>query len=252
MTFTGYSPFGGAAYATADLTVSCGPGAARPSVSVAAAPRTMTAAGAPALPFELCHDASCNAPWTASDKVAFPAARGAETTVTLIFGEIPAGQDVAATTYAAPVVVALYNGNNPNPETLELTVQATVAATCEVVAGALAFGSYDAIGANASTPLDAQGSIGVRCTRNTPYTVGLDFGANASGTTRRMANGAARLAYDVYSDASRTNLWTPSATVPGNAPSTAEVPLPVYGRIPPAQLVASGTFQDTVLATVTF
>ena len=68
-----------------------------------------------------------------------------------------------------------------------------------------------------------------------------------------MTNGGALLTYELYSDAARTTVWTPSATPPlGAAPSTAEIPIPVYGRIPPAQTVQAGPYQDTVLATVTF
>jgi spore coat protein U-like protein len=253
MTFTGYSPFGGAASASADVTVSCGPAIPRPSVSVAVTPRTMTAAGAPALPFEIYTDAGHSQLWPADHRVPFTAQRNGTTTVTVLFGGIAAGQDVSAGTYSAQVAVSIYNASNPNPtSTLQMTVEATVAGTCEIVPGTLAFGSYDAIGANATNPLDAQGSIGVRCTRNTPYTVGLDFGANGSGATRRMANGAARLTYELYSDATRTTVWTPSATLGGTSASTADVPLPVYGRIPPAQVVAGGPYQDTVIATVTF
>jgi spore coat protein U-like protein len=253
MTFTGYSPFGGAASATADVTVFCGPAQPRASIGVAAAPRTMTAGGVPALPFEIYTDAAHSQPWPAGYKVPIAGQRWSVTTFTVIFGGIAAGQDVAATTYSAQVAVSIYNGNNPNPaNTIQMTVQATILGTCEVVPGILAFGSYDAIGAHASSPLDAQGQIGVRCTRNTPYAVGLDFGANGSGATRRMANGAARLTYELYSDPTRTVVWTPSATLGGTAGNIADIPLPVYGRIPPAQIVQGGPYQDTVIATVTF
>jgi spore coat protein U-like protein len=250
MTFTGYSPFGGPAAATANVSVFC-LWTAQPSVSVAVAPRTMTAGGVPALPFEIYTDAGHTQPWPAGYRVAFAAAPWRVTTVTVIFGGIAAGQDVAATTYSAQVNVSLYNGNTL-AATQQMTVQATVAGACEIVPGALAFGNYDAIGTHASSPLDAQGQIGVRCTRNTPYAVGLDFGANGSGSTRQMANGAARLTYELYSDPTRMTVWTPSATLGGTAGNIADIPLPVYGRIPPAQIVQGGPYQDTVIATVTF
>jgi spore coat protein U-like protein len=249
MRFTGYSPFGGAAAATADVTALCW-GQARSSISVAAAPRTMTLAGAPALPFQIYTDAGHSQPWPAGYRAPLTP-QSLFTTVTLIFGGIAAGHDVAAGTYSAQLTVTLYNGNN-QANAVQMTVEATVAGSCEIVPGVLAFGSYDAIGVNATDPLDAQGSIGVRCTRNTPYAVGLDFGANGSGATRRMANGAARLTYELYSDPTRTTVWTPSATLGGTAGSTAEIPLLVYGRIPPAQLVEGGPYQDTVICTVTF
>jgi spore coat protein U-like protein len=213
----------------------------------------MTAAGLPALPFEVYTDAGHAQAWPAGYKAPIAGERWSVTTHTVMFGGIAAGEDVGAATYSAQVAVSVYNGSNPNPtNTLQMTVEVTVAGTCEVVPGILAFGSYDAIGANATNPLDAQGQIGVRCTRNTPYTVGLDFGANGSGATRRMANGAARLTYELYSDATRMSVWTPGAPLGGTAGSTLEIPLPVYGRIPPAQLVQAGPYLDTVIATVTF
>jgi spore coat protein U-like protein len=253
MTFTGYSPFGGAVSASADITIFCGPANPRPSVSVAVTPRSMTLTGVPDLPFEIYTDAGHAQAWPAGYKVPVAGVRWSVTTHTVVFGGIAAGHDVAAGTYSTQVGVSVYNGNNPNPtNTLQMTVEANVAGVCEVVPGLLAFGSYDAIGANATNPLDAQGQIGVRCTRNTPYTVGLDFGANGSGATRRMANGAARLTYELYSDATRMSVWTPGAPIGGTAGSTLEIPLAVYGRIPPAQLVQAGPYLDTVIATVTF
>jgi spore coat protein U-like protein len=47
-------------------------------------------------------------------------------------------------------------------------------------------------------------------------------------------------------------VWDTVSLVGGTAPSTAPIALPVYGRIPPGQLVAAGTYGDVVQATVNF
>jgi spore coat protein U-like protein len=129
---------------------------------------------------------------------------------------------------------------------------ATVTKACTIQPATLAFGSYDPLGANATTPRDAQGTIQIACTGTTAYAVGLGLGSNAAGAVRQMASGASRLAYELYSDAARTTVWSPTAVVGGTAPSTAPIPLPVYGRILPGQMVPAGAYQDVVVSTINF
>jgi spore coat protein U-like protein len=133
-----------------------------------------------------------------------------------------------------------------------MAVQAIIAPACTIGAGALAFGGYDPIGANATAPLDAQGSFQVACTRNTVYAVALGPGSFAAGATRQMANGAQRLAYELYSDPGRTAPWSGASTVAGTAASILPVTLTVYGRIPAGQGVSPGSYADTVQSTINF
>ncbi|PPS64780.1 hypothetical protein CRX72_04710 [Pantoea sp. BRM17] len=55
-------------------------------------------------------------------------------------------------------------------------------------------------------------SISVVCSKGSTYSVGLSNGNNFSGTARQMANGASRLAYDIYKDAATTSRWGPSGS----------------------------------------
>ena len=81
-----------------------------------------------------------------------------------------------------------------------LSVTATVAKNCTVSASTLAFGSYDPIGANASSPLDGTSTATFTCTKNsTGVTVSANTGTNgghASGScavttcTRALADGS--------------------------------------------------------------
>jgi spore coat protein U-like protein len=251
LTFTGYSPFAGPAYASASVTVSCnGNGAHALTIGVTTA-NNMTATGVPGLAFSNYQDAAHSAPWTSTTQLPITVT-GSPAPFTVFYGMIAANQDVAATTYSTQLTVTLYGTGGQSLGTIPMTVQATVAANCVITSGNLAFGNYDGLLANATTPLNAQGSFGVSCTLNTPYTVSLDYGTSGSGTTRQMANGSARLTYQIYSDPGRTTPWTPTATVGGTAPNVSEIILTPYGQILAGQLVPTGSYSDTVTATVAF
>jgi spore coat protein U-like protein len=134
-------------------------------------------------------------------------------------------------------------------KTANLRVTAEVVANCIVTTRDVAFGRYDPVAANQSTPLDSQGAVIVTCTRGAMAAVTLDQGQNGTSGTTQMANGAARLTYALYADAGHTlpAKWGISF-IGGALPRT----LAVYGRIAAGQDVAVGNYEDTVLVTVTF
>ena len=139
--------------------------------------------------------------------------------------------------------------------TSNLGVGAAVAAKCTISTTAIAFGSYDPIGTHASDPLESDGSVTITCTKNAAATIGLGTGANASGSTRRMTDdGTNHLAYELFSDAGRTEVWDEGDGLfdAGAAPSKAPRSFPVYGRVPANQDVPAGDYADTVEATVNF
>ena len=70
-----------------------------------------------------------------------------------------------------------------------LSVTATVNNNCTISTAALAFGVYDPVVTNASSPLDGTGTVTIACTKGATTTIGLGLGSNASGSTRRMADG---------------------------------------------------------------
>ncbi len=135
-----------------------------------------------------------------------------------------------------------------------MDVSATVVKACVVSATNLAFGTYDPTSA---TPADATSAVTVTCTPGTSFTVGLNAGttAGATVTTRKMASGAERLNYALYSDVARTTNWgntpgsdTPAAVTASVTPSV----LTVYGRVAAQQAVAVGSYTDTVTITVNY
>jgi spore coat protein U-like protein len=141
--------------------------------------------------------------------------------------------------------------------TANLSVSANITANCTISTTDVAFGAYDPISANASTPLTATGAVNTTCTNGASVVVTLDQGANAgSGSTsavpvRRMANGSSFMNYGLYSDNGDTDTFdgVTGVTVAGTG---AQVGTPVYGSIPAGQNLPTGSYTDTVVATVTF
>lgn len=141
-------------------------------------------------------------------------------------------------------------------------VTADVVASCRVTATTnIGFGNYDPAGTNNAAPLDAAGSVAVRCVKGTTADVAIEQGANpAAGSScatplRQMAAGTERLAYAIFQDAARTTPWGCDTTNDQSftaASVSSATTLSTYGRIPAGQDVSVGAFVDTVNVTVTF
>jgi len=135
-------------------------------------------------------------------------------------------------------------------------VTATVVANCNIsTPNDLAFGPYDPAVVNATTDLDQQTDIDVRCTKNSPGVwIGLDEGANAVAGQRAMTDGSELLEYDLYQDGGRTVVWgNLIGDGQGYTPVTSSwTSLTVYGRVPQAQDVGVGAYVDNVVATINF
>lgn len=139
--------------------------------------------------------------------------------------------------------------------TTTFQVTASVSAQCSVTATDLAFGAVNPLGG----AVDQTSTINVLCTKNTAFTVGLNAGT-VSGTTiadRLMANGAAVMRYQLYSNSTRTTVWGNSAGTwmsgAGQGMGTSQ-PLTVYGRVPSGQTnLAVGNYAEpTITVTVTY
>jgi spore coat protein U-like protein len=141
----------------------------------------------------------------------------------------------------------------------DLDVSAVVTSNCVITTSPVAFGSYDPLTANATDPLEAAGSVTVSCTAGSTAHILLDEGLNAvdanqTAPTRRMADGANVLAYFLYTDEPRTDVWgnTDLTGVDHLGTGATSGAITVYGSVPGAQNVAAGNYSDTVQATVTF
>jgi spore coat protein U-like protein len=137
-----------------------------------------------------------------------------------------------------------------------LAVSASVSKNCTISTAPVSFGAYDPVAANATAPLDANGTVTVTCTKGAVAKVGLDVGTHSAGTTRRMLGGTdAHLTYELYKDASHATVWgntlDTALDIPA-APNRNPRNFGVYGRVAAAQDAAVGTYTDTVVATVNF
>ncbi len=150
--------------------------------------------------------------------------------------------------------------------TATLSITVTVTNNCEIGTASVAFGTYDPLVANLTSPKTATGTVTIACTQGTAESITLDLGANPSGAGRRMRGGGPYyVAYELFQPSSNAPgapcsyagpvVWgTTGARVftPPPAPSRVARTYNVCGRIPAAQDVPAASYADTVLATVNF
>jgi len=122
---------------------------------------------------------------------------------------------------------------------------------CTVSATPVSFGNYSPY---AASPLDSTGQVTVSCTQDSSYTITMNAGIHAGGnfTGRRMSNGQSYLAYQLYSDSTRTTIWGDGSGGSASQFFANAGTATVYGRIPPRQTVSAGTFTDTILVTISY
>jgi spore coat protein U-like protein len=160
-------------------------------------------------------------------------------------GALTAGRDAAAAT-----------------ATSNFTVTASVVASCTIATTGISFGNYDPVVVNATTPVDANGTVTVACTQGAVTSLGMNQGSNPTGTStaaapvRQMASGAVnRLRYDLYQDAAHNTAWGDFGTAAAETYTAANknaATLNIYGRIPSGQDAVVGAYTDTVTATISF
>lgn len=150
-----------------------------------------------------------------------------------------------------------------------IAVSATVSQGCSIsTTAALAFGAYDPIGTNATAALNATGQVSVACSKGaTGLTIGMDNGTHVVGEQRHMQGTVATdiLQYNLFQPP--TNVAGEACSFPGTIAWTASgaglLPLTtapskvarlynVCGTIPGGQDSTTGTYTDTVVATLNF
>lgn len=141
-----------------------------------------------------------------------------------------------------------------------LSLSASVSANCTISTAPISFGAYDPVSANASSALNATGTVTVTCTNGSTGVISLGQGSNAaadstnSSPSRQLSDGASHsLAYSLYQDSSRMTVWgnTTETGVTHHGDGTA-TGITVYGSVPGGQNMPAGSYSDTVVATVTF
>jgi spore coat protein U-like protein len=138
-------------------------------------------------------------------------------------------------------------------------VTAIVAKSCLVSADPLNFGVVQGLAGGAN--VDRATTLGITCTRPTPYTVALSpsngqtAGVGTMTPTGSVPGNSDTVAYRLFRDAARTSPWgsvTGTNTVAGTGTGLAQS-LTVYGRVLGASAnVRPDSYRDVVTVTVTY
>ena len=174
-----------------------------------------------------------------------------------------------ASLLGAAALVASFSGPAAaGSATANLNVTATVASGCSIATTAVAFGTYDPIVANATTPINTAGNVQVTCVSgSTSVWVGLGQGNNYSAG-RRMVGGTsgAFLNYHLYlpptavpaaactysgtewGTTNGTDTLNPADAVWDGTTKTFNV----CGVLTAGQVVPADSYSDVVVATVNF
>lgn len=151
-------------------------------------------------------------------------------------------------------------------DTTTFNVKIIITKACTITAAAATDVDFGSALSTATAPSNAQGTITAQCSALTPYTIALNAGSNAGTandvTTRRMinTNGAVTtnnyVGYQLYQDSGHANVWgstTGTNTVAGTGTGLA-VAYNVYGQVanPSVNNAATGNYQDTVTATISY
>jgi spore coat protein U-like protein len=142
------------------------------------------------------------------------------------------------------------------------SVSATVTNNCVFGANSVSFGNYDAVSANKTSALTANGTVNITCTQGDAYAITADTGANgshaASGFTRAMSyttgGGSPAtyyLSYELYTDSGLTTVWNGSNALSGTGSGSSQA-VTFYGAVGAGQSAVAAAYSDTVDLNVTF
>ncbi len=142
-----------------------------------------------------------------------------------------------------------------------LSVSASIGTACTISTTTLAFSTYDAVGANASADLEAEGGVTSTCSIGSSGHIkmgeGLHADADSSADTplRRMQHSTDEtsfLSYFVYSNSARSLVWENTTGVAYEGTGS-DATLTVYGSVTQAQTDAIvGSYQDTLVVAINY
>ncbi len=255
--FGNYS--GAATYVTGTITVKCtsnvtyyvGLNAGTTSGSTITN-RRMTGPPSALLSYNLTSDASYTANWGNTSATGWVSriANGNAQALT-VYALIPAKQNVVPGNYTDTIMATVTTGGEGGTVSTTFTVTGSVVKGCTISANPLSFGVYS------HTLVNSTSTISVTCTISATYNVGLSAGTatGATVTKRSMTGpGGALLAYKLFSNSAYTINWGNTVgtdTVAGTGTGLAQT-LTVYGQIPAGESGATGTYTDTIIATITY
>ena len=125
---------------------------------------------------------------------------------------------------------------------------------CDVRTSVFSFPAYDALSISST---DTNGQITVQCEPGTPFQIKLSAGLYAGGdfNGREMQSGSTLtpLRYNLFLDPSYSQVWGDgqgSSLFFSGLGSISPLQIPVFGRIPAAQRVGAGQYNDSIVVTI--
>jgi spore coat protein U-like protein len=229
--------------------------------------------GANTLTYGLFSDAARTIPWGSSlwsagganaVLVSFPGSLvGTQTETATVYGQVYSGQQTVMagsylSTFSSTNAEIMWPVSNSScsgftgTATATFTVTATVPTTCRITTNNLNFGTAGVLTANT----DATTTVAPDCTNGTPYNIGLDGGLSGATdpTQRKMKKAAEFVLYGLYRDAARSLPFGNTIgtnTLAGTGTGLAQS-VTVYGRIAPQATPSPGTYNDTIVVTLTY
>lgn len=229
------------------------------------------------IPIRMCIDSACATElqqggsyrWNSSALLAL--GNSLNFNIPLYFRTVP-GQVIAAGTYTTTITLSVsYNvcaGVNvlgacvgtlhtSSGTAMQIIVNLVVTNDCTTItAPNVSFGSAPLVGSFSTV----QQTINVVCSKGSTYTVGLSNGSYYSGTTRQMASGTNRLAYDIYKGTTTTSRWGPTGTDRWSSTTSTSLNADTVTRnfTYTAQILttqntpAAGNYTDSVVVDVSF
>lgn len=134
--------------------------------------------------------------------------------------------------------------------------------SCDVSAVGVSFGSYDPL---AFSDTESTGEVSVTCSLLgltsllVNYEIELSTGGSGSYFPREMVAGTHTLEFQLYTDAARTTVWGDGSGATYTVSDGYLLGLgdvtrhySVYGTLPANQMVAAGSYADTITVTVNY
>lgn len=168
---------------------------------------------------------------------------------------------LAAAVFAVGGATSAFAGTSPQSATFQVT--ATVIKSCVITTAPISFGNYDP---TSGTAMTATGTVKAQCTKGSVVAVALDQGLwQAAGSTaaipaRQMKDPVSTnlLPYNIYIAGTGTTEWgnttaqEPVTQTSTSAKAASALTFTTYGSLPAGADVSSGSYADTVTATLTF
>lgn len=159
-------------------------------------------------------------------------------------------QAFAAYNYASAGSCTAIGSTNATPMPFNIT--ADYPNTCSIATVGLNFGSIP----QTTAAVNGATTVTARCSAATPYTIGFNGGQTGTfdPTNRKMKYLSYELSYGLYRDSARTQPWGEYAGINayGGTGTGMDQILPVYGKVNVQPTPPAATYNDTVVAIITY